>query len=135
MFFETPRSSLSRTTTSNTTSTPENVIKTDRETQIPLPSNIGMINQLISETNLDTNHAENKIDYNPIELSKKLFLFSSNNKYQMGNSIIKKQFLHFGRYEIEILFPNDKVNSNEKKKRFFNFYSSRFQQSMLVIYA
>jgi len=124
LFFETPNSSFSRTTTNNTTSTPQNVMKNDRETQILLSSNIDMINQLISQMN----NNENKIDYNPTELSKKLFHqcipFSSNNKYQMNNLLIKKPFLNFGRYEIEILFPidNQKVIIIQKYLLYFIFF-------------
>ncbi len=117
LFFDTPNSSFSRTTTAS-----QIMIKTDRETQISFPSNLDMINQLISQMNFNLNNNENKIDYNPTELSKKLFhqcmpFSSNNNKYQPMNLLFKKQYLNFGRYEIEILFPTDhnKVNNNTKK--------------------
>jgi hypothetical protein len=125
LFFDTPNSSFSRTTTNNTTSTPQNLIKIDRETQILLPSNIDMINQLILQMNLTSN----TIDYNPIELAKKLFHQSSsyllNKKYSTMNSLINKQFIHFGRYEIEILFPlnDNKVRNNDYLLIFFIYLS------------
>jgi len=118
LVFETPNSSFSRMIANHTTSTPQTVIKNDRETQISYPSNIDMINQLIIQMNLNMNDNKTEIDYNPIELSKKFFYqcttFSSNNKYPTIHLLIKKQYLNIGRYEIEILFPidNDKVNNN-----------------------
>jgi hypothetical protein len=121
LFFETPNSSFSRTTTTNnnTTSTPQNVMKNDRETQILLSSNIDMINKLIFQMN----NNENEIVYNPIEFSKKFFhQCIPNNKYQMNNLLIKKSFLNFGRYEIEILFPIDNQKVNNIKKIFSLFY-------------
>jgi len=124
LFFETPNSSLSRTTTNHTTSTPQNLIKNDRETQMLLSSNIDMINQLISQMNKN----ENNINYNSTELSKKLFHqcipFSSKNKYSMNNLLIKKSFLNFGRYEIEILFPKDNEKVNIHSLFYFILFSS-----------
>ncbi len=126
LIFETPNSSFSRMITNHITSTPQTVIKNDRETQISYPTNIDMINQLIIQMNLNINDNKIQIDYNPIELSKKFFYqcmtFSSNNKYPIIHLLIKKQYLNIGRYEIEILFPidNNKVN-NKKKKNFFYF--------------
>jgi hypothetical protein len=104
-------------TTTDMISPSQTVIKIDHDTQISLPSNIDMLNQLITQMNLNMNNNQTKIDYNPIELSKKLFhqynSFSLNNRFHVMNSLIKKQFLNFGRYQIEILFPmnNDKVDN------------------------
>jgi hypothetical protein len=121
LFFDTPNSSFSRTTTNNTTSTQQNVIKIDCETQILFPSNIDMINQLILQMNLTSN----TIDYNPIELAKKLFHQSSSYALNKKYSTINKQFIHFGRYEIEILFPlnNNKVRNNNYLLIFFVYLS------------
>lgn len=69
------------------------------------------MNQLIFQMNLTPN---DKIDYNPSELSGKLFhqcnLCLTNDKSSSTNFFTKKPFLRFGRYEIEIVFP-----SNENK--------------------
>ncbi|CAF1090438.1 unnamed protein product [Adineta ricciae] len=117
LFYDTPRSSLSRTTTSNTNSTPSIIIKHDRETQISVPSNIDLIEQLILQTNLHINENSNQIDYNPNEIAKKFFhqckSFSTIRKYPAGNISFRKQFLHFGRYEIEVEYPidNDKMST------------------------
>ncbi|UJR37880.1 hypothetical protein I4U23_030570 [Adineta vaga] len=117
LFYDTPRSSLSRTTTSNTNSTPSIIIKHDRETQISIPSKIEMFNELIRQTNLNLIQNPIEIDYNPIELAKKLFhqckSFSPVNKYPTISVLIKKQFLYFGRYEIEVehSINNDKIST------------------------
>lgn len=132
LFFDTPNSSFSRTTTNNTTSTPQIVLKNDCETQISYPSNIDMINQLISQMNLTMNDNENNIDYNPTELAKKLFYqsssFSVNKKYPIINSLINKQVFHFGRYEIDILFPSDNNNKviNHNHLFIFLFFDLEF---------
>lgn len=132
LYFDTPNSSFSRTTTNNTTtSTPQIVIKNDHETQISYPSNIDMINQLISQMKLTTND----IDYNPTELAKKFFhqssSFSLNTKYPMVNSLINKQFFHFGRYEIEILFPSDNKVTNPNHSFIFFFIILEFDHLCL----
>ncbi|CAF0992993.1 unnamed protein product [Rotaria sp. Silwood1] len=111
--FDTPCSSFSRTTTNNTISNSPIKVKHECETQTLLPTNIDMIHELI----LHMNENKYKIDYNSIEISKKLFYqcssFFSTNKYPTINSLIKKQFFNFGRYEIEVLFPiNNKKTSS-----------------------
>ena len=120
--------------------------KTDNETQTLLSSKVDMIHQLILQMNLHMNDNETKIDYNPVELSRKLFnqcatLLSVNNKRQTIYSLIEKQFLNFGRYEIEILFP---VNNNQVSNAIQLFLvpeillelslSRRFRQFMHVIH-
>ena len=121
LFFDTPNSSFSRTTTTmNTTSTPQPVMKSNRETQISPPSYADMINRLISQMNLSVTNDENAIDYNSNELSTKFFqqssLFFTNDKHLSTQFFPKKQFLNFGRYEIEILFPtnNNQVNPSPR---------------------
>lgn len=118
LVFDTPNTSFSRTTINNTTSTPRNSIKNDCETQITSPSNLDIINQLISQMNINLNDNENKIDYDPVEVSKRIFhqcASSTKNTYLTMNSLTKKQFLHFGRYEIEIIFP---INYDKVKQVF-----------------
>lgn len=88
--FETPCSTLSHATITK---------KTNQETETLSLSTTDIIHQLI----LNMNENQTKIDYNPIEISKNLFHKS---KYPTVRSLIKKQFLNIGRYEIEILFPN-----------------------------
>lgn len=113
--FDTPCSSFSRTTKNHTASTPQITIKkTDCETQTFSLSYMDTINQLISQinlTNLTMNENDNKIDYNPKDIAKKLFYqyksFCSTNPYSTIKSFVKKQFLHIGRYEIEVLHPID----------------------------
>lgn len=100
LLFSTPNTSFSRTTISNTTLTPRNLFKNDCETQLIYPSNIDMINQLI--LHLNENYIQT--NYNTKEVAKKLF-YQTNNTCEKMNSLNKKQILHIGRYEIEILFP------------------------------
>jgi hypothetical protein len=113
LIFDTPRSSLSRTTTSNTLSSSQTIIKTDHQTQISYPSNNDMMGQLIFNMHFNVNSNINKIIYDPTELGKSLFAFSSTYNYQSVKSLLKKQVLNFGRYEIEVPFPMDidKVNT------------------------
>ena len=112
LFFDTPNSSFSRLQINRTTSTPQIVSKTDCATEIICPTNIDMINQLISQIN----STSNSIDFNPNELAKQLFYqtnsFSSTNKHRSIELLPKKQLLHINRYEIEILYPleNEKVD-------------------------
>ncbi|CAF0800305.1 unnamed protein product [Rotaria sordida] len=112
--YDTPCSSFSRTTTNNTILNSQININNECETQTLLPTNIDMIHQLILQMNSNINENEYNIDYNSMEISKKLFhqsasLFSTN-KYQTIPSLIKKQFFNIGRYEIEVPFP---MNSNK----------------------
>ncbi|CAF1246888.1 unnamed protein product [Adineta steineri] len=110
-FYDTPCSSLSRTTTTtrDLNATPQIIIKIDNETQTSALSDTDMLNQLIKQMNINVNNNISTTIYNPIDLAKKLFQqfnsFSSRNKYHTMNSFIKRQLLNFGRYEIEVLFP------------------------------
>ena len=114
LIFDTPCSSFSRTTTSsNTISTPKTIIKIDRETEIIHPSHDDMMKQLILNMYFNVNNHTNKIIYNPTELAKQCTSLSLKNNYPPINLSDQKQFLHFGRYEIEILFP---MNDDKVKK-------------------
>lgn len=117
LLFDTPNSSFSRTTTTmNTTSTPQPVMKNNIETQISMPSYTDMINQLIRQMNFSVSNDKHQIDYNPNELSKQFFqqssLFFTNDKHRSTQFLPKKQFLNFGRYEIEILLPTNENQVN-----------------------
>ncbi|CAF4642030.1 unnamed protein product [Rotaria socialis] len=106
--FETPCSSFSRAPVENLLNS-SMIMKNDHETQTLTPSASDMIHQLIFKMN----ETQNKVDYNAVEISKKLFhkyaLSFSTDKYQTISSLVKKQFLNIGRYEMETFFP---VNSN-----------------------
>ncbi|CAF1422857.1 unnamed protein product [Rotaria magnacalcarata] len=113
--FETPCSSFSRAPVENILNS-SMIMKNDHETQTLAPSTSDMIHQLI----LKMNETQNKVDYNAIEISKKIFHRCtspfSTDKYQTISSLVKKQFLNIGRYEMETLFP---MNSN----RIFTIYA------------
>ena len=127
LLFDTPNSSFSRTM--NTTSTPQPVMKINTETQISMPSYTDMINQLIRQMNFSVSNDKHQIDYNPNELSKQFFqessLFFTNDKHRSTQFLPKKQFLNFGRYEIEILFPTNEnqVNNSSEQSTSISFSS------------
>lgn len=121
--FGTPCSSLSRTTTtiSQTASISPPIRKIDAITETNDPSTLDMIIAWINQTGLNRNSDQLQIDYDPIELAKEICrehsLFLVNSNETLRSPLIKKQYLRFGRYEIEVPFPidNDQVMSTRNE--------------------
>ena len=131
--FETPRSSLSRTTTGHTILTSPTAMKVDAETQVTFLSHMDMMARLISQTHLHHEGHQTHIDHCPTELAKKLFYqcnsLASSAAYEAQGALIKHQSLRIGRYEIDIPFPadNDRVNH-----RIADFHLSSIDSMPLV---
>ena len=78
-----------------------------------------MLKQLIILTRLNASQNSTTLDYHPEEVAKTLFhqhhSFPVRSKYPTTNTLMKKQVLHIGRYEIDVRFPTniDEVNATE----------------------
>lgn len=103
-------------------------MKNNIETQISMPSPTDMIKQLIREMDFFVDNDKSQIDYNPNELSKQFFqqssLFFTNDKHRSAQFLPKKQFVNFGRYEIEIPFPNNENQVNHSPQHSTSIFFS-----------
>lgn len=137
LIYETPSSTLSRSTTTTTTisqtiPTSPPITRPDATTDTNDPLGKEMIVALIDQCGLKQNNDQYKIDYDPKDLSKEIFQQTSTHFSFQQNSI---QNLRFGKFQIEILFPTDQKNVIfvSGKKNINIFVSIRFQRFTFVI--
>ena len=127
--FDTPCSSLSRILLNQNTSKSNSLNRTvDAETSMaPLSKNELLVN-LVSKTNLNVNQQSTSIDFDPIEVARQCFEKCFVNVIDK-ESDNEKKFIHFDRYEIEILHGKEdsmvRKCENKQISLVFCFFSHR----------